>query len=48
MDAPVEALPTVRDLVLRRADDDSLAVLFEEEQYTYREFTAGCVPVPIF
>ena len=29
--------------MLRRADDDSLAVLFEEEQYTYREFTAGCV-----
>ena len=43
MDAPAEALPTVRDLVLRRADDDSLAMLFEEEQYTYREFTAGCI-----
>ncbi|MCY3863067.1 MAG: AMP-binding protein [bacterium] len=43
MDAPAEALPTVRDLVLRRADDDSLAVLFEEKQHTYREFTAGCV-----
>ena len=43
MDAPAEALPTVRDLVLRRADDDGLAVLFEDEQHTYREFTAGCV-----
>jgi len=30
-------------LVLRRADDDGLAVLFEDEQHTYREFTAGCV-----
>ena len=29
--------------MLRRADDDSLAVLFEEQQHTYREFTAGCV-----
>lgn len=43
MDATAESLPTVRDLVLSRADDDSLAMLFEEEQYTYREFTAGCV-----
>lgn len=43
MDAPAEALPTVRDLVLRRSDDDSLAVLFEEEQHTYREFVTGCV-----
>ena len=43
MDAPAEALPTVRDLVLERADDDGLAMLFEEEKYTYREFTAGCV-----
>lgn len=43
MDAPAEALPTVRDLVLSRADDDSLAMLFEDEQHTYREFTAGCV-----
>ena len=29
--------------MLSRADDDSLAMLFEDEQYTYREFTAGCV-----
>ncbi len=29
--------------MLRRADDDSLAMLFEDEHYTYREFTAGCV-----
>ncbi|MDE0614435.1 MAG: AMP-binding protein [bacterium] len=43
MDAPAETLPTVRDLVLRRADDDSLAMLFEDEQHTYREFTTGCV-----
>lgn len=43
MDSPAEALPTVRDLVLSRADDDSLAMLFEEEQHTYREFTAGSV-----
>ena len=43
MDAPAETLPTVRDLVLRRADDDSLAMLFEDEQHTYREFTAGCI-----
>ena len=43
MDAPAETLPTVRDLVLSRADDDSLAMLFEDERYTYREFSAGCV-----
>lgn len=43
MDTPAEALPTVRDLVLSRTDDDSLAMLFEDEQHTYREFTAGCV-----
>ena len=43
MDAPADALPTVRDLVLSRADDDSLAMLFEDEQHTYREFTAGCI-----
>ena len=29
--------------MLRRADDDSLAMLFEDEQHTYREFTTGCV-----
>ena len=29
--------------MLSRAEDDSLAMLFEEEQHTYREFTAGCV-----
>ena len=29
--------------MLSRADDDGLAMLFEDEQYTYREFTAGCV-----
>jgi fatty-acyl-CoA synthase len=43
MDTPAEALPTVRDLVLSRAGDDSLAMLFEDEQYTYREFSAGCI-----
>ena len=43
MDAAIEALPTVRDLVLGRADDDRLAMLFEDEQHTYREFTAGCI-----
>ena len=43
MDAPADALPTVRDLVLSRADDDSLAMLFEDEQHTYREFAAGCI-----
>lgn len=43
MDTSAEALPTIRDSVLSRADDDSLAMLFEDEQYTYREFTAGCV-----
>ncbi|MCY3577264.1 MAG: AMP-binding protein [bacterium] len=43
MDAPTEALPTVRDLVLGRVDDDNLAMLFEDERHTYREFTAGCV-----
>ncbi len=29
--------------MLSRADDDSLAMLFEDERYTYREFSAGCV-----
>ena len=29
--------------MLSRADDDSLAMLFEDEQHTYQEFTAGCV-----
>ena len=43
MDASAEALPTVRDLVLSRADDDSRAMLFENEEHTYRDFTAGCV-----
>ncbi|MYH72219.1 MAG: AMP-binding protein [Acidimicrobiia bacterium] len=43
MDTPAQALPTVRDLVLSRADDDSLAMLFENEQHTYRDYTAGCV-----
>ncbi len=43
MDVPAEAHPTVRDLVLSRADDDGLAMVFEDEQHTYREFTAGCV-----
>ncbi|WP_420436769.1 AMP-binding protein [Candidatus Poriferisocius sp.] len=43
MDVPAESLPTVRELVLSRADDDSLAMLFEDEQHTYREFTAGCI-----
>ncbi len=43
MDASAETLPTIRDLVLSRTGDDSLAMVFEEEQYTYREFTAGCV-----
>ncbi len=39
----MEAFPTVRDLVLNRAEDDRRAMLFEDEEYTYREFTAGCV-----
>ncbi len=43
MDTSAEALPTIRDSVLSRADNDSLAMLFEDEQHTYREFTAGCV-----
>lgn len=43
MNAPTDAPPTVRDLVLSRADDDGLAMLFEDEQHTYREFTAGCI-----
>lgn len=43
MDTPIEALPTVRDLVLSRADDGRPAILFEDEQYTYREFVSGCV-----
>ncbi|WP_419926487.1 AMP-binding protein [Candidatus Poriferisocius sp.] len=43
MDAPAESQPTVRELVLSRADDDRLAMLFEDEQHTYREFTAGCI-----
>ena len=43
MDTSAEALPTIRDSVLSRASDDSLAMLFEDEQHTYREFTAGCV-----
>ena len=43
MNAAVEAVPTVRDLVLRQADDDRLAMVFEDERYTYRGFTAGCV-----
>ncbi|MCY3910344.1 MAG: AMP-binding protein, partial [bacterium] len=43
MDASAEPLPTVRDLVLSRVGDDSLAMLFEDERHTYREFTAGCI-----
>ncbi len=33
----------MRDLVLERAGDDRLAMLFEDERYTYRQFTAGSV-----
>jgi len=43
VNASAEALPTVRDLVLSRAGDDSPAMRFEDSQHTYREFTAGCV-----
>ena len=43
MDSPAQVHPTVADLVLSRPEDDSLAMVFENEQHTYREFTAGCV-----
>ncbi len=43
MDSPAEEHPTVRDLVLSRTDDDGLAMVFEDEEHTYREFTAGCM-----
>ena len=43
MDSSAKVHPTVADLVLSRPDDDSPAMVFENEQHTYREFTAGCV-----
>lgn len=35
-------IPTVADLVRARARDDSLALRFEDEQLTYREYVQGC------
>ncbi|WP_420638516.1 AMP-binding protein [Candidatus Poriferisocius sp.] len=43
MDAPNDVLPTVRDLIVRQADNDRVAMLFEDERYTFREFAAGCI-----
>jgi fatty-acyl-CoA synthase len=36
-------VPTIRDLILGYADDEHLAILFEDEEWTYGRFTAGCV-----
>lgn len=35
-------IPTVADLVRARAEDDSLALRFEDERLTYREYVQGC------
>ncbi len=34
-------MPSIRDLVIARADDDGPGMLFEDEAWTYREFVAG-------
>jgi fatty-acyl-CoA synthase len=36
-------MPTTREQILHWADDDGLGVLFEDSQWTYREFVAGCI-----
>ncbi|MCU1394390.1 MAG: hypothetical protein JWM34_2818 [Ilumatobacteraceae bacterium] len=36
-------MPTFADHVLARADDDTLALLFGDERWTYREWVAECV-----
>ena len=33
---------TMRDLLLARADDDSPALFFEDEQWTWREYVQAC------
>ncbi len=37
------SVATFADLLLRRADDDRVAVRFEDDSITYRQFVAGCV-----
>jgi len=36
-------MPTIADLVRARADDDGVALVFEDEQWSWREFVAGAV-----
>lgn len=36
-------LPTVRDAVLKWADDDHTAILFEDQRWTYRDYVAECI-----
>jgi fatty-acyl-CoA synthase len=38
-----EELPTIARLVLDRRDDDRVAVRFEDESLTYREWVQGCI-----
>jgi fatty-acyl-CoA synthase len=40
---PGTDLPTIAGLVLAHRDDDHVAVLFEDESLTYREWVQGCV-----
>ncbi len=34
-------MPSIREMVIARADDDGLGMLFEDQSWTYREFVAG-------
>jgi fatty-acyl-CoA synthase len=36
-------VPTTREQILAWADDDRLGILFEDRQWTYREYVAGCI-----
>lgn len=39
---------TIRDAVLARADDPSVAILFEDQSWTYKEYVAQCCAVAQF
>ena len=42
-DVSSETVPTFADHVLARADDDNIAILFEEQSWTYREWVRECI-----
>jgi hypothetical protein len=36
-------METIREMILARADDDNLAILFEDQSVTYREYVQACI-----